>query len=108
METLSLVDEQGENVSGCDCDTCEDVGDDDSRCPCSSLAGLDVASECGRSCRCGLECGNRLSQKGITVRLKIVRDRRKGWGLYADQLIQKGQFICEYAGNAFITTYTKA
>lgn len=104
VETVNLVDEQGESVSGCDCDNCRDVGDEGNGCPCSSLAGLDVASECGPSCGCRLECGNRFSQKGIAVRLKIVRDKRKGWGLYADQLIQKGQFVCEYAGNSSIIT----
>ncbi|KAK4282096.1 hypothetical protein QN277_013512 [Acacia crassicarpa] len=103
MEPVSLVDEEGQSVSGCDCDTCGDVGDEYNRCPCSNLAGLDVANECGLSCKCGLQCGNRLSQKGISVRLKIVRDRRKGWGLYSDQLIQKGQFVCEYAGELLTT-----
>lgn len=97
VETVSLVDERGEKVCGCDCDAC---GHEGSECPCSSLAGLDVATECGPSCGCELDCGNRLSQTGISVRLKIVRDKRKGWGLYADQLIKKGQFVCEYAGNS--------
>ncbi|KAI9093700.1 hypothetical protein K1719_027149 [Acacia pycnantha] len=83
--------------------THDGVGDEENRCPCSNLAGLDVANECGLSCKCGLQCGNRLSQKGISVRLKIVKDRRKGWGLYSDQLIQKGQFVCEYAGELLTT-----
>ncbi|XP_028766860.1 histone-lysine N-methyltransferase SUVR3 [Neltuma alba] len=103
MESVRLVDEEGQSVSGCDCDTCGDAGDEDDRCPCSRLAGLDVANECGPRCKCGMQCGNRLSQKGISVRLKIVRDRRKGWGLFADQLIRKGQFVCEYAGELLTT-----
>ncbi|KAJ7971945.1 Histone-lysine N-methyltransferase [Quillaja saponaria] len=103
VESVGLVDELGENVSGCDCESCNEVGDGDTRCPCSSLDGLDVVRECGSSCRCGLECGNRLSQKRITIRLKVVRDRRKGWGLHSDQLIQKGQFVCEYAGELLTT-----
>lgn len=97
VETVSLVDELGESVSGCDCQRCED----EVRCPCIGLHGLDVASECGPSCGCGLECGNRLTQRGVSLRLKIVRDRRKGWGLFADQFIGKGQFVCEYAGTFF-------
>ncbi|KAI4350316.1 hypothetical protein L6164_004783 [Bauhinia variegata] len=107
MESVNLVDELGQSVSGCDCENCGEGREEDTstsgRCPCLSLNALDVASECGPSCSCGLECGNRLSQKKIAVRLKIVRDRRKGWGLYADQLIQKGQFVCEYAGELLTT-----
>lgn len=79
---------------GCNCvDTC---GDD--TCPCFSLPGLDVANECGSMCACGIQCGNRFTQNGISVRLKIVRVRRKGWALCADQFIHRGDFICEYAG----------
>lgn len=99
VETVSLVDELGESVSGCDCRRCED----EVQCPCIGLHGLDVASECGPSCGCGLECGNRLTQRGVSLRLKIVRDRRKGWGLFADQFIGKGQFVCEYAGELLTT-----
>lgn len=37
------------------------------------------------------------------MKLKIVRDLKKGWGLHADQFVKKGEFICEYAGiNSFI------
>ena len=97
-ELVSVVDDSGRNVlSGCDCEACGDVG---SGCPCLGLGGLDdVGSECGPGCRCGLECGNRSTQKGVAVRVKIVRDGRKGWGLRADQWIRKAQFVFEYAGN---------
>lgn len=98
---MSLVDELSLRVSGCDCEACGDSGLG-SECPCLGLDGLggDVGSECGPGCRCGPECGNRLTQNGVAVRVKIVRDRRKGWCLYADQFIRKGQFLFEYAGNA--------
>ncbi|XP_022983826.1 histone-lysine N-methyltransferase SUVR3 isoform X2 [Cucurbita maxima] len=92
-ESMSLVDDLGGDVSGCDCENC---GEYEFQCPCSSLDGLeDVATECGPRCSCGLECENRLTQRGICVRLKISRDEKKGWGLYADELIKKGTFICE-------------
>ncbi|KAJ8763166.1 hypothetical protein K2173_025551 [Erythroxylum novogranatense] len=65
--------------------------------------GLEIVSECGPCCGCGLECGNRLTQRGISAKLKIVRDSRKGWCLFADQLIHRGQFICEYAGELLTT-----
>lgn len=99
VEPVSLVDESGEIVSGCDCRGCEDQG----RCPCIGEDGLDVANECGPSCGCGLKCGNRLTQGGVSLRLKVVRDKRKGWGLFADQFIEKGQFVCEYAGELLTT-----
>ncbi|KAL5547167.1 hypothetical protein UlMin_006854 [Ulmus minor] len=96
--SVSLVDESGENVSGCGCERCGDG------CSCLRFGGLgDVVSECGPSCGCELECGNRLTQRGVSVLLKIVKDKRKGWCLYADESIPRGQFICEYAGELLTT-----
>jgi hypothetical protein len=46
-----------------------------------------------------LTCENRRTQLGIRIRLKIVRDEKKGWGLHAYEDIQRGDFVCEYAGN---------
>ncbi|XP_020678618.1 histone-lysine N-methyltransferase SUVR3 [Dendrobium catenatum] len=90
--------------SGCDCVGCSIDGG----CPCSGFddgGGIGVGSlrECGVHCSCGLECVNRTTQRGIGVRVKIVRDLKKGWGLHADQVLNKGEFICEYAGE-FVTT----
>uniref|UniRef100_A0A803MW89 SET domain-containing protein n=2 Tax=Chenopodium quinoa TaxID=63459 RepID=A0A803MW89_CHEQI len=56
-----------------------------------------MRTECGTSCDCELSCGNRVSQKGLNVELKIVRVENKGWGLFAAQLIPEGKFVCEYA-----------
>ncbi|XVF30735.1 hypothetical protein REPUB_Repub16aG0084100 [Reevesia pubescens] len=93
--------------SGCECERCEKVSEDNViGCPCMELEGgqgMGIMSECGPTCGCGLRCGNRVSQRGIRVQLKIVRDVRKGWGLYAAQWIQRGQFICEYAGELLTT-----
>ncbi|CAK9322739.1 unnamed protein product [Citrullus colocynthis] len=100
-ESMNLVDDWVGGVFGCDCENC---GEFESQCPCSSVDGLeDVASECGPRCSCGLECDNRVTQRGISVRLKIMRDEKKGWGLYADELIQEGAFVCEYAGELLTT-----
>ncbi|KAF5725741.1 histone-lysine N-methyltransferase SUVR3-like [Tripterygium wilfordii] len=102
--SVSLMDESGESVHGCDCSSCEEVDDDGFGCPCVIYCeGLGIVSECGPICGCGVECGNRLTQRGVSVKLKIVRDRRKGWSLFADQLIQQGQFVCEYAGELLTT-----
>ena len=82
MEPVSLVDELEHSVSGCDCKRCDD--EDPDGCPCfSEMDELDMRNEYELSCECELECENRLTQRGVLVRLKIVRDRRKGWGLYA-------------------------
>lgn len=101
-----LINEDVEYGCGCDCSTVcgTEVEDEEFRCPCSALRSYEVMAECGPSCRCGLECGNRLTQRGVSVRLKIIKDLKKGWGLYADQLIHQGQFVCEYAGEVLTTT----
>lgn len=88
-----------EDACGCDCQRC----DGDSDCPCKEMNAPELSRECGPTCRCGLECGNRLTQRGIYVRLKIVKDKKKGWGLHSDQFIQKGDFVCEYAGELLTT-----
>lgn len=72
----------------------------DNECTCSRFDGLEdvVVRECGPSCGCGSECGNRSTQRGVSVKLKIVRDSNKGWSLCADDFIPTGRFVCEYAG----------
>ncbi|XP_028064816.1 histone-lysine N-methyltransferase SUVR3 [Camellia sinensis] len=88
------------DACGCACERCDDG---DSGCPCSDLNSFELTRECGPSCRCGVECGNRLTQRGVCVRLKIVKDGRKGWGLRAGEIIGSGQFVCEYAGELLTT-----
>ncbi|XP_010463834.1 PREDICTED: histone-lysine N-methyltransferase SUVR3-like [Camelina sativa] len=97
---VSLVDESGERMCGCECERCEE-----GYCKCLAFtAGMEeIANECGSGCGCGSDCSNRVTQKGISVGLKVVRDEKKGWCLYADQLIKQGQFICEYAGELLTT-----
>lgn len=88
------------DAGGCDCsEKC--VGDGDDRtldCPCSVLRCGEVITECGPNCGCASDCGNRATQKGVAVRVEIVRVVNKGWGLFAAQFIQSGQFVCEYTG----------
>ncbi|XP_030453014.1 histone-lysine N-methyltransferase SUVR3 [Syzygium oleosum] len=98
-------------VLGCGCERCE--GRD---CACWGGDGggeeeeevVVVVSECGPGCGCGSECGNRASQRGVEVRLKIARDKKKGWCLFADQAIEKGRFVCEYAGELLTTKEARA
>ncbi|KAL6988655.1 hypothetical protein U1Q18_014411 [Sarracenia purpurea var. burkii] len=92
-----------EGARGCECKRCNgELG-----CPCSNLDSPGLTRECGFSCRCGLECGNRTSQRGVSVRLKVVKHGRKGWGLHAGQLIPRAQFVTEYAGELLTTKETR-
>ncbi|KAH9290197.1 hypothetical protein KI387_034314 [Taxus chinensis] len=62
-----------------------------------------VVMECGPACRCGEGCRNRVSQRGLSVRVEIVRHLKKGWGLHVAEPVKRGAFVCEYAGE-FLTT----
>ncbi|WCJ43575.1 Histone-lysine N-methyltransferase SUVR3 [Euphorbia peplus] len=64
---------------------------------------LGIMTECGPGCDCRLDCRNRVSQRGVSVKLKIVWDEKKGWSLVADQMIPRGQFVCEYSGELLTT-----
>ncbi|KAF6174751.1 hypothetical protein GIB67_031275 [Kingdonia uniflora] len=92
-----------EYISGCDCNNCSD---EDLECPCSILKPgflSEMMTECGPSCTCEIGCDCRLTQQGVSVQLRIVKDRRKGWGLYAAQFVRLGEFVCEYAGEVVTT-----
>lgn len=99
MESLVAV----EGACGCECERC----DVELACPCREMSAFEVSRECGPSCGCELGCGNRLTQRGIHVRVKIVKHERKGWGLCSDQVIPKGDFVCEYAGELLTTKETR-
>ncbi|KAH1036374.1 hypothetical protein GYH30_056036 [Glycine max] len=98
-ESVGFVDASGRAASGCDCEACAGP-----TCPCAGLDGMDdVGRECGPGCRCGPECGNRFTRNGLAVKVRIVRDEKKGWGLKADQFIAKGEFLFEYSGELLTT-----
>ncbi|KAK4483761.1 hypothetical protein RD792_010964 [Penstemon davidsonii] len=90
-----------EDAIGCNCAMCGD--ESDFPCPCLDSSELLLTRECGPSCECDLSCGNRVTQGGVSVKLKVVKDARKGWGLYAAEMIPHGQFVCEYAGELLST-----
>lgn len=56
--------------------------------------------ECNDLCSCINFCGNRLVQKGPCDGLYVKKCEipEKGVGLYTRDLITKGSFVCEYAG----------
>lgn len=52
--------------------------------------------ECNDFCKC-TSCENRIVQLGPRIGLRISHCS-KGYGLYTDIAIEKGLFVCEYAG----------
>ncbi|XP_044142348.1 histone-lysine N-methyltransferase SETDB2 [Bufo gargarizans] len=113
----------------CDCtDGCLDV----TKCTCLQLTaselGTDVTSpkrgrspgykykrlpspvptglyECNVSCKCNRKmCQNRVVQHGLQVRLQVFKTRGKGWGLRCLDDLDKGTFVCIYAGRILMKT----
>ena len=65
---------------------------------------IDSVYECTLASGCGLECRNRVVQRGPKYRLEVIRCMEKenkfvkGWGVRSPDFIPKGSFICEYIG----------
>ncbi|CAI4231880.1 unnamed protein product [Auanema sp. JU1783] len=99
-----------EELQGC---SCEDQCTSTSGCSCllgaednyssekiyeEKLSGAPVI-ECGENCRCLSNCANRMLQHGITLKLEVfVHQNGKGFGVRAAELIKRGSFVCQYAG----------
>ncbi|EMD00724.1 hypothetical protein BAUCODRAFT_100172 [Baudoinia panamericana UAMH 10762] len=54
--------------------------------------------ECNEYCACGPVCKSRVVQKGRRVPLVIFKTRNRGWGVYCDEELAKGEFIDTYIG----------
>ncbi|XP_051743321.1 histone-lysine N-methyltransferase SETDB2 isoform X3 [Ctenopharyngodon idella] len=55
--------------------------------------------ECGPWCSCKKSlCQNRVVQKGLRVRLQVFRTLDRGWAVRCSDDLDKGTFICIYAG----------
>ncbi|XP_013910791.1 PREDICTED: histone-lysine N-methyltransferase SETDB2 isoform X1 [Thamnophis sirtalis] len=55
--------------------------------------------ECSFLCSCDKNmCQNRLVQHGLQVRLQVFSTEKKGWGVRCLDDIDKGTFVCIYAG----------
>ncbi|KAJ0076620.1 hypothetical protein Patl1_35914 [Pistacia atlantica] len=55
--------------------------------------------ECWAKCGCSRNCGNRVVQRGIKVKLQVFQTAQgKGWGLRTLEDMEKGTFVCEYVG----------
>jgi SET domain-containing protein len=55
--------------------------------------------ECNDSCTCYKgACTNRNIQYGINHKFSIRYTKNKGFGVFAEEEIEKGEFVCEYIG----------
>ncbi|XP_051870401.1 histone-lysine N-methyltransferase SETDB2-like [Pristis pectinata] len=55
--------------------------------------------ECNKWCKCNkILCENRVVQQGLTVRLQLFKTHKKGWGVRCMDDVDKGTFVCCYAG----------
>ncbi|CAL5014207.1 unnamed protein product [Urochloa decumbens] len=76
-----------------------------SPCPCKGHLVRKFIKECWSKCGCGMQCGNRVIQRGITCRLQVYFTHEgKGWGLRTLEDLPKGAFVCEYAGEVLTST----
>uniref|UniRef100_A0ACD5Y1H5 Uncharacterized protein n=1 Tax=Avena sativa TaxID=4498 RepID=A0ACD5Y1H5_AVESA len=67
--------------------------------PCKGHLARRFVKECWSKCGCGMQCGNRVMQRGITSNLEVFfTSEGKGWGLRTLDGLPKGAFICEYVG----------
>lgn len=56
-------------------------------------------TECNSACSCGIECPNRVTQRGRQVPVTIFKTANgRGWGLRTDKWISSGTFLVEYVG----------
>ena len=90
-----------ENVSG---GGCADCSSDTSE---HALLGW----ECGPACACTaapLLCRLRATQRPVTQPLSLRRVPGAGWGVFADTVVERGAFVCLYAGEVLTTEAARA
>ncbi|KAJ1397863.1 WIYLD domain [Sesbania bispinosa] len=72
--------------------------------PCKGHLKRKFIKECWSKCGCGKECGNRVTQRGITCNLQVFfTSEGKGWGLRTLEDLPKGAFVCEFVGEILTT-----
>ncbi len=68
---------------------------------CECIKNHQQKFECNERCLCNKEsCGNRCIQFGLNHKFFIKYiSKMKGFGLFAEENIEKGDYVCEYIGN---------
>lgn len=52
--------------------------------------------ECNHACGCNtLTCKNRVVQKGMKVKLQLIKTKDKNWGVITLRDIPSGTYVCE-------------
>ncbi|XP_078088229.1 uncharacterized protein LOC144506244 [Mustelus asterias] len=55
--------------------------------------------ECNKWCKCNERmCENRVVQHGLKTRLQLFKTKKRGWGVRCMDDVDKGTFMCCYAG----------
>jgi len=54
--------------------------------------------ECCEGCECGVDCPNRVVQRGRTIPILIFRTLDRGWSIRTLEKIPKNKFVMEYVG----------
>jgi histone-lysine N-methyltransferase SUV39H len=62
--------------------------------------------ECHDKCNCGPNCKTRLVSKGRHVDLTIFKTADRGWGVYCNEALIKGEFIDVYLGEVLTNEET--
>jgi histone-lysine N-methyltransferase SUV39H len=62
--------------------------------------------ECNDKCNCGPTCKSRLISKGRHVDLTIFKTANRGWGVYCNENLVRGEFIDVYLGEVLTNEET--
>lgn len=62
--------------------------------------------ECNLNCNCGPVCKSRVVQKGRRVPLTVFKTHNRGWGVYCDEDLIRGEFIDTYLGEVITNEET--
>ena len=62
--------------------------------------------ECNQKCKCGLDCPNRVVQRGRKYKLELFRteDASRGWGVRSLESMPKGAYVSSYIGEVISLT----
>lgn len=65
--------------------------------------------ECNSGCQCGIDCRNRVVQRGIQYDLCIFKTANgRGWGVRTLERISKNSFVMEYLGEVSALSFTSS
>ena len=73
-----------------------------SNSPYNGHLSTNIIQECNKRCKCqrstSKKCTNHVTQDGLQVKLAVFLTKRKGWGVRAEQFIERGTYLGCYFG----------